>query len=92
MSVGTAIIGMLRLYAMAFAVELPTRRPVYDPGPELTAIAPRSVGLIPAECNNSLMAGANLAVWFLPSSKSRKATREWSRLSATEQTAVEVSI
>src|SRR5688572_15143274 len=68
---GTGKSGIPNAYAIAFAVELPTLRPVYDPGPELTDTAAKSPGLMDLDFNSSLIAGANRAVWFIPSVRSR---------------------
>ena len=88
----TAINGFPRPYASPLAVETPIRNPVYEPGPLPTATASNSSAFLPASDNTSSTKTAVLAAWSLPSSLSRQASTTPSRLKATEQFLVDVSI
>ena len=74
------------------AVDNPTRRPVYDPGPLLTATALQSLTLRPLSFSISLMKGAVIEAWALGSVLSFSLTTTPSSTRAAEHREVEVSI
>ena len=83
--------GMPAPKASPLAVETPTRRPVYEPGPLLTHTAWQSRTVSPRESRTSLTSGAVREACWRGSSQMREATTSPSWARATDSRAVEVS-
>ncbi len=88
----TCIRGMEAPKQRPLAVETPTRSPVYDPGPPLTATAAQSLICRPHSRRISSIKTASMEACTLGSADWRRAMIPVSSESETEQTAVLVSI
>ena len=88
----TAMRGFLEPKHSPLAVETPTRRPVYEPGPLLTHTASQSARVRPLSSSISWMNTAVSEAWALGAELSRYAVIFPFSANATEQSAVEVSM
>ena len=91
-NVPTARRGLLAPKQSPLAVETPTRRPVYEPGPMLTQTASQSANVTPRSARTSCTKTAVSEACALGAELSRYAVTAPSSASATEQSAVDVSI
>ena len=90
--VPTARSGLSAPKQRPLAVDTPTRRPVYDPGPLLTHTASQSARVMPRSASISWTNTAVSDAWALGAELSRYAVMTPSSARAVEQRAVEVSI
>ena len=88
----TAISGLPEPKHRPLAVDTPTLRPVYEPGPMLTHTALQSSSLSPRSVSTSCTNTAVRDAWALAAELSRYAVMAPSSARATEQSAVEVSM
>lgn len=77
---------------MPLAVETPMRKPVYEPGPALTATASHGRWWLRQYCSISSMKTGNLEACDIPSAHTRDKHKRPSCESAAEQTVVDVSM
>ena len=75
-----------------FAKARPTRRPVKEPGPTVTAMRPRSAGRAPASCRHSATIGASRSWWPRLIGSERAPSTRGPSITAAEQASRQVSI
>ena len=91
-NVPTARSGLPEPKHSPLAVDTPTRRPVYDPGPMLTHTASQSASFTLRSSSTSCTKTAVREAWALGAELSRYAVMLPFSASATEHSAVDVSI
>lgn len=77
---------------MPLAIDAPMRRPVYEPGPQLTATASSGMAWLSANDNASSTNVPSFTAWLGPSWSSWEKIHAPSWLTDTEHTSVLVSI